>query len=39
MSAVVSLIPSQKVNEACERLPKSVVKCRFSMDMASLKSE
>ena len=32
-------IPIQKVNEAYERLLKSDVKYRFSIDMASLKSE
>jgi len=35
----VEVIPIQKVNEAYERLLKSDVKYRFSMDMASLKSE
>jgi uncharacterized zinc-type alcohol dehydrogenase-like protein len=35
----VEVIPIQKVNEAFERLLKSDVKYRFSMDMASLKSE
>jgi D-arabinose 1-dehydrogenase-like Zn-dependent alcohol dehydrogenase len=34
----VEVIPIQKVNEACERLLKSNVKYRFSIDMASLKS-
>ena len=29
----------QKANEACEKLLKSDVKYRFSIDMASLKSE
>jgi uncharacterized zinc-type alcohol dehydrogenase-like protein len=33
------IIPIQKVNEAYERLLKSDVKYRFSIDMASLKSE
>ncbi|HTD85624.1 MAG TPA: NAD(P)-dependent alcohol dehydrogenase [Candidatus Binatia bacterium] len=35
----VEVIPMQKVNEAYERLVKSDVKYRFSIDMASLKSE
>ena len=35
----VEVIPMQKVNEAFERLLKSDVKYRFSIDMASLKSE
>jgi len=35
----VEIIPIQKVNEAYERLLKSDVKYRFSIDMASLKSE
>ena len=34
----VEVIPIQKVNEAYERLLKSDVKYRFSIDMASLKS-
>ena len=34
----VEIIPIQKVNEAYERLLKSDVKYRFSIDMASLKS-
>ena len=34
----VEIIPIQKVNEAYERLVKSDVKYRFSIDMASLKS-
>jgi uncharacterized zinc-type alcohol dehydrogenase-like protein len=34
----VEVIPMQKVNEAYERLLKSDVKYRFSIDMASLKS-
>lgn len=37
--ADVEIIPIQKVNEAYERLLKSDVKYRFSIDMASLKSE
>src|SRR6516164_7929225 len=35
----VEVIPIQKVNEAYERLVKSDVKYRFSIDMASIKSE
>jgi uncharacterized zinc-type alcohol dehydrogenase-like protein len=35
----VEVIPIQKVNKAYERLLKSDVKYRFSIDMASLKSE
>ena len=35
----VEIIPIQKVNEAYERLVKSDVKYRFSIDMASLKGE
>ncbi|MBZ0257283.1 zinc-binding dehydrogenase, partial [bacterium] len=35
----VEVIPIQKINEAYERLTKSDVKYRFSIDMASLKSE
>jgi alcohol dehydrogenase (NADP+) len=35
----VEVIPIQKINEAYERLMKSDVKYRFSIDMASLKSE
>jgi uncharacterized zinc-type alcohol dehydrogenase-like protein len=35
----VEVIAIQKVNEAYERLLKSDVKYRFSIDMASLKSE
>jgi uncharacterized zinc-type alcohol dehydrogenase-like protein len=37
--ADVEVIPIQKVNEAYERLLKSDVKYRFSIDMASLKAE
>jgi uncharacterized zinc-type alcohol dehydrogenase-like protein len=37
--ADVEVIPIQKVNEAYERLLKSDVKYRFSIDLASLKSE
>jgi uncharacterized zinc-type alcohol dehydrogenase-like protein len=39
ITADVEIIPIQKVNEAYERLLKSEVKYRFSIDMASLKSE
>ena len=35
----VEIIPIQKVNEAYERMVKSDVKYRFSIDMASLKAE
>src|SRR5271157_746399 len=39
ITADVEVIPIQKVNEAYERLLKSDVKYRFSIDMASLKNE
>jgi uncharacterized zinc-type alcohol dehydrogenase-like protein len=39
LTADVEIIPVQKVNEAYERLLKSDVKYRFSIDMASLRSE
>jgi uncharacterized zinc-type alcohol dehydrogenase-like protein len=39
ITADVEVIPIQKVNEAYERLLSSDVKYRFSIDMASLKSE
>src|ERR1700674_90236 len=39
ITADVEVIPIQKVNEAYESLLKSDVKYRFSIDMASLKSE
>jgi alcohol dehydrogenase (NADP+) len=39
ITADVEVIPIQKVNEAYERLLKADVKYRFSMDMASLRSE
>ena len=39
LPADVEVIPIQKVNEAYERLLKSDVKYRFSIDMASLKAE
>lgn len=35
----VEVIPIQKINEAYERLVKSDVKYRFSIDMASLKTQ
>jgi alcohol dehydrogenase (NADP+) len=38
ITADVEVIPIQKVNGAYERLLKSDVKYRFSIDMASLKS-
>jgi uncharacterized zinc-type alcohol dehydrogenase-like protein len=39
ITADVEVIPIQQVNEAYERLVKSDVKYRFSIDMASLKAE
>jgi uncharacterized zinc-type alcohol dehydrogenase-like protein len=39
ITADVEVIPIQKINGAYERLLKSDVKYRFSIDMASLKSE
>ncbi|MGD0013149.1 MAG: NAD(P)-dependent alcohol dehydrogenase [Bryobacteraceae bacterium] len=39
ITADVEVIPIQKVNEAYERMLKADVKYRFSVDMASLKSE
>jgi uncharacterized zinc-type alcohol dehydrogenase-like protein len=39
ITADVEVIPIQKVNEAYERLVKSDVKYRFSIDMASLKEK
>jgi uncharacterized zinc-type alcohol dehydrogenase-like protein len=39
ITADVEVIPIQKANEAYERLVKSDVKYRFSIDMASLRSE
>jgi alcohol dehydrogenase (NADP+) len=38
ITADVEIIPIQKINEAYERLLKSDVKYRFSIDMASLKA-
>src|SRR6058998_582133 len=39
ITADVEVIPIQKVNEAYERMVRSDVKYRFSIDMASLRSE
>ena len=39
ITADVEVIPIQKINEAYERMVKSDVKYRFSIDMASLKSQ
>jgi uncharacterized zinc-type alcohol dehydrogenase-like protein len=39
ITADVEVIPIQKINEAYERLLRSDVKYRFSIDMASLKAE
>ena len=39
ITADVEVIPIQKVNEAYERMAKGDVKYRFSIDMASLRSE
>src|ERR1700760_165497 len=39
ITADVEVIPIQKINEAYERLLRSDVKYRFSIDMASLRSE
>src|SRR5271170_4615287 len=39
ITADVEVIPIQKVNEAYERMLKSDVKYRFSIDMASLKAQ
>ena len=39
IAADVEVIPIQRVNEAYERLLKSDVKYRFSIDMKSLKTE
>ena len=39
ITADVEIIPIQKINEAYERMLKSDVKYRFSIDMASLKGE
>jgi uncharacterized zinc-type alcohol dehydrogenase-like protein len=39
ITADVEVIPIQRINEAYERMVRSDVKYRFSIDMASLKSE
>jgi uncharacterized zinc-type alcohol dehydrogenase-like protein len=39
ITADVEIVPIQKINEAYERMVKSDVTYRFSIDMASLKSE
>jgi alcohol dehydrogenase (NADP+) len=39
ITADVEVIPIQKINEAYDRLLKSDVKYRFSIDMASIKYE
>lgn len=39
ITADVEVIPIQKINEAYERMVKSDVKYRFSIDMASLKAD
>jgi uncharacterized zinc-type alcohol dehydrogenase-like protein len=39
ITADVEVVPIQKVNEAYDRMLKSDVKYRFSIDMASIKSE
>jgi alcohol dehydrogenase (NADP+) len=39
ITADVEVIPIQKINEAYERMARADVKYRFSIDMASLKSE
>lgn len=39
ITADVEVIPIQKINEAYDRMVKSDVKYRFSIDMASLRSE
>jgi len=39
ITADVEVIPIQKVNEAYDRMAKSDVKYRFSIDMASLRAE
>ena len=39
LTADVEVIPIQKINEAYERMVRSDVKYRFTIDMASLKSE
>jgi uncharacterized zinc-type alcohol dehydrogenase-like protein len=39
ITADIEVIPIQKINEAYERLSRADVKYRFSIDMASLKSQ
>ena len=39
LTSDVEVIPIQKINEAYERMLRSDVKYRFSIDMASLKSD
>jgi len=39
ITAEVEIIPIQQINEAYERMAKSDVKYRFSIDMSSLKGE
>jgi uncharacterized zinc-type alcohol dehydrogenase-like protein len=39
ITADVEVIPIQQINEAYERMTRSDVKYRFSIDMASLRSE
>ena len=39
ITADVEVIPIQKVNEAYDRMARSDVKYRFSIDLASLKAE
>lgn len=39
ITADVEVIPVDKINDAYERMLKSDVKYRFSIDMASLKGE
>jgi len=39
ITADVEVIPIQKINEAYDRLAKSDVKYRFSIDIASLRDE
>ena len=39
IASEIEMIPIQKINEAYDRLAKSDVKYRFSIDMASLTDE
>jgi uncharacterized zinc-type alcohol dehydrogenase-like protein len=39
ITADVEVIPIQQINQAYDRMLKSDVKYRFSIDMASLKAE